>query len=171
MRNKAKAGKPAKGDGIVRRELASVLTNGTVVDEAFLTEEEASHCVAIKEGRSEDGSRATYGVCVLDAATGQFELSSWEDDNVATRLETLTRQLRIKELLHEKVGLHDPSCAHLESSYSRTLPTTAAGQSHDLDVASLAQFSAHEHDLGLVATCDRIPLIRRDCRKVERLFR
>jgi DNA mismatch repair protein MSH6 len=105
MRNKAKAGKPAKGDGIVRRELASVLTNGTVVDEAFLTEEEASHCVAIKEGRSEDGLRATYGVCVLDAATGQFELSSWEDDNVATRLETLTRQLRIKELLHEKVGL------------------------------------------------------------------
>lgn len=104
MRNKAKAGKPTKGDGIVRRELASVLTNGTVVDEAFLTEEEASHCVAIKEGRSEDGAKAAYGVCVLDAATGQFELSCWEDDNVATRLETLTRQLRIKELLHEKAS-------------------------------------------------------------------
>jgi DNA mismatch repair protein MSH6 len=106
MRNKANVGskEKSKSDGIVRRELASVFTNGTVVDEAFLTEEEASHCVAIKEGRSADGSKAAYGVCILDAATGQFELSCWEDDNVGTRLETLTRQLRIKELLHEKVS-------------------------------------------------------------------
>ncbi len=39
----------AKGvDKIVRRELASVLTNGTVVDSAFLSGDEASHCLAIK---------------------------------------------------------------------------------------------------------------------------
>lgn len=47
MRNKAAVG--GKGeDKIVRRELAKVLTNGTVVDEAFLSGDDASHCVAIK---------------------------------------------------------------------------------------------------------------------------
>lgn len=45
MRTKAGG---AGEDKIVRRELASVLTNGTVVDEAFLSTDEASHCLAIK---------------------------------------------------------------------------------------------------------------------------
>lgn len=49
MRTKANAGKTKnKADSIVRRELATVLTNGTVVDEAFLSGDEACHCVAIK---------------------------------------------------------------------------------------------------------------------------
>lgn len=49
MRTKANAGKAKnKADSIVRRELATVLTNGTVVDEAFLSGDEACHCVAIK---------------------------------------------------------------------------------------------------------------------------
>lgn len=49
MRTKANAGKAKnKADSIVRRELATVLTNGTVVDEAFLSGNEACHCVAIK---------------------------------------------------------------------------------------------------------------------------
>lgn len=38
----------ANADKIVRRELASVLTNGTVVDTAFLSGDEAAHCLAIK---------------------------------------------------------------------------------------------------------------------------
>jgi DNA mismatch repair ATPase MutS len=46
MRNKGSA--KGGGDKIVRRELASVFTNGTVVDEAFLAGDDASHCVAIK---------------------------------------------------------------------------------------------------------------------------
>lgn len=40
-----------KGKGIVRRELQSVLTTGTIVDGSMLTEELASHCVAIKVRR------------------------------------------------------------------------------------------------------------------------
>jgi hypothetical protein len=50
MEMRTKAGKANKdgGDKIVRRELASVFTNGTVVDPAFLAGDEASHCVAIK---------------------------------------------------------------------------------------------------------------------------
>jgi DNA mismatch repair protein MSH6 len=36
------------GKGIVRRELKSVLTTGTIVDGSMLTDDLASHCVAIK---------------------------------------------------------------------------------------------------------------------------
>ena len=50
--DKAKASKtakaPAKGKEIVRRELKSVLTTGTIVDGALLTDDLANHCVAIK---------------------------------------------------------------------------------------------------------------------------
>lgn len=53
MRQKsAKAGAGGKkttgGKEIVHRELKHVLTNGTVSDAAFLSGDEASHCVAIK---------------------------------------------------------------------------------------------------------------------------
>lgn len=37
-----------KGKEIVRRELKSVLTGGTLVDGSMLTDDLASHCVAIK---------------------------------------------------------------------------------------------------------------------------
>lgn len=39
-----------KGGGkeIVRRELAQVFTNGTIVDGSYLTSDEANHCVSIK---------------------------------------------------------------------------------------------------------------------------
>jgi DNA mismatch repair protein MSH6 len=134
MRTKAAAGKPKnKADSIVRRELATVLTNGTVVDEAFLSGDEACHCIALKvrcllvlythfafadrfvrcntaihqEGQSENGN-ATYGVCILDAATGRFELTAFEDDVCRTKLETLFRQLRPRELIYSKVSTLRP---------------------------------------------------------------
>lgn len=52
MRNKdSKAkGKAPSGKTIVRRELKSVLTTGTIVDGSLLTDDLASHCVAIKVG-------------------------------------------------------------------------------------------------------------------------
>lgn len=46
---KAKAGsKGAVAKQIVRRELKTVLTTGTIVDGALLTDDLGSHCVAIK---------------------------------------------------------------------------------------------------------------------------
>lgn len=52
-----------------------------------------------------------FGVCILDASTGQFDISSFEDDKVRTKLETLFRQIRPKELIHAKVSVH-PSFPH-----------------------------------------------------------
>ncbi|KAF8652371.1 hypothetical protein AX16_004399 [Volvariella volvacea WC 439] len=89
-------------DKIVRRELNKVYTNGTLVDPELLTDENAGHCIAICENRTKDDTNNKFGVCVLDSSTSQFDLSSFEDDVCRTKLETLMRQIRPKELLYTK---------------------------------------------------------------------
>ncbi|KAF8518415.1 DNA mismatch repair protein Msh6 [Hysterangium stoloniferum] len=100
MRRTADKGK-ANVDKIVRRELNKVYTNGTIVDGELLLDEEAGHCVSIKE----DADSNTFGICVLDSATSQFDLSSFTDDVCRTKLETIMRQLRPKEILFTKGNL------------------------------------------------------------------
>ncbi|TDL25149.1 DNA mismatch repair protein Msh6 [Rickenella mellea] len=88
-----------QSDKIVRRELNKVFTNGTLVDADLLTDEQAGHCVSICESEAKHNA---FGVCVLDSATSEFNLSAFEDDACRTKLETLMRQLRPKELLFTK---------------------------------------------------------------------
>jgi DNA mismatch repair protein MSH6 len=82
------------------RELNKVYTNGTLVDVELLTDEQAGHCISIRELAEKN----SFGVCVLDCATSEFNLCSFEDDACRTKLETLMRQLRPKELLFTKVS-------------------------------------------------------------------
>lgn len=79
-------------------------TNGTLVDPRLLTDDEAGHCIAIYEDEAElpEGGKK-FGVCVLDCSTSQFNLSALEDDVCRTKLETLMRQVRPKEILFTKV--------------------------------------------------------------------
>lgn len=86
------------------RELNKVYTNGTLVDPAMLTDDHAGHCISIREVESDGGSNNTFGVCVLDCATSQFDLSVFQDDICRTKLETLMRQIRPKEMLFTKVS-------------------------------------------------------------------
>ncbi|KAJ8294900.1 DNA mismatch repair protein msh6 [Rhodotorula toruloides] len=97
--------KQAKGKEIVRRELKSVLTSGTIVDGSMLTDDMSNHCVAIKEHTPTPMSPPSFGVCVLDASTAEFSLSFFTDDASRTELETLVRQLKPKELIHQKGNL------------------------------------------------------------------
>lgn len=91
------------------RELNKVYTNGTLVDPELLIDDNAGHCVAITEEPSEDGkdTQNKFGICVLDCSTSQFDLSAFEDDICRTKLETLMRQIRPKELLFKKVRQKD----------------------------------------------------------------
>ncbi|KAF8583279.1 DNA mismatch repair protein Msh6 [Ramaria rubella] len=100
MRRTANKGKSI-ADKIVRRELNKVYTNGTLVDADLLIDEEAGHCVSIREDTETD----TFGICVLDSATSQFDLSSFVDDVCRTKLETIMRQLRPKEIIFTKGNL------------------------------------------------------------------
>ncbi|KAF9485007.1 DNA mismatch repair protein Msh6 [Pholiota conissans] len=105
---KGKAAAAGAQDKIVRRELNKVYTNGTLVDQEFLTDEQAGHCISIFEATAsnEDGtsleSEGKFGICVLDCSTSQFNLSYFEDDICRTRLETLMRQVCPKEILFKK---------------------------------------------------------------------
>ncbi|KAI0350882.1 DNA mismatch repair protein Msh6 [Trametes cingulata] len=104
---KAPAADKAK-DKIVRRELNKVYTNGTLVDEELLTDEQAGHCVSIREEEAPENDKdgkQTFGICVLDSATSEFNLSAFEDDVCRTKLETMMRQLRPKEIIFTKGNL------------------------------------------------------------------
>lgn len=79
-------------------------TNGTLVDPELLTDEQAGHCIAIHEERTDGDVNNKFGLCVLDCSTSQFDLSNFEDDICRTKLETLIRQVRPKEILFTKVG-------------------------------------------------------------------
>ena len=52
---------------------------------------------------TEQTGQSSFGVCVLDASTGEFNLSLFDDDVCRTSLETMFRQIRPIELIHAKV--------------------------------------------------------------------
>ncbi|KAG6876423.1 hypothetical protein C0993_003233 [Termitomyces sp. T159_Od127] len=101
-KSQGKVSKDKNKEKIVRRELNKVYTNGTLVDAELLTDEQAGHCISVYEEESQENNK--FGVCVLDCSTSQFDLSAFEDDVCRTKLETLMRQLRPKELLFVKAS-------------------------------------------------------------------
>ncbi|KAL0959723.1 hypothetical protein HGRIS_011415 [Hohenbuehelia grisea] len=109
--DKGNKGKPKKAedkakDKIVRRELNKVYTNGTLVDPELLTDEQAGHCISIREVIDpKSDNHPCFGICVLDTSTSEFNMSSFEDDICRTRLETMMRQLRPKEMIFTKGSL------------------------------------------------------------------
>jgi DNA mismatch repair protein MSH6 len=118
----AKGGKskaPSKADKIIRRELACVLTGGTLVDARMLQDDMATYCVAIKESIVDD--LPAFGVAFVDTATGQFFLSEFVDDVDLTKFETFVAQTRPQELLLEKSCI---SVKALRILKNNTNPTT-----------------------------------------------
>lgn len=87
---------------ILHRELNKVYTNGTLVDPELIVDEQAGHCVSIREV-DPNSDKGSFGICVLDSSTSEFNMSAFDDDACRTKLETLLRQLRPKELLFTKV--------------------------------------------------------------------
>lgn len=112
-------GKAKKQDKIIRRELACILTGGTLVDGSMLQDDTATYCVAIKESVVDD--HPAFGVAFVDAATGQFFISQFEDDVDLTKFETLVAQTSPRELLLEKSRI---SAKALRILKNNTSPTT-----------------------------------------------
>lgn len=92
--------KSKKEEKIIRRELASVLTGGTLVDGGMLQDDMATYCAAIKE--TEVDGYPAFGIAFVDTATAQFHLAEFVDDLDMTRFETFVAQTRPGELLLEK---------------------------------------------------------------------
>ncbi|TQS36934.1 hypothetical protein Golomagni_02607 [Golovinomyces magnicellulatus] len=106
-------------DKIIKRELACVLTGGTLVEETMLQDDMATYCVAIKEGELDEFP--AFGVAIVDTATGQFSVSEFIDDDDLTKFETLVAQVRPQELLLEKGAISSKAMRILKSN---TNPTT-----------------------------------------------
>ena len=111
--------KASKDDKIIKRELACVLTSGTLVNSAMLQDDLATYCVSIKE--SEDDCCPAFGISFVDAATGQFFLTEFVDDDEMTKFETFIAQTRPQELLLEKGGISTKAMRILKNN---TGPTT-----------------------------------------------
>ena len=111
--------KACKDDKIIKRELACVLTSGTLVNGSMLQEDLATYCVSIKE--SEEDGHPAFGISFVDAATGQFFLTNFVDDPEMTKFETFIAQTRPQELLLEKGGISTKAIRILKNN---TGPTT-----------------------------------------------
>jgi DNA mismatch repair protein MSH6 len=114
-----KKGKLSKADKIIRRELACVLTGGTLVEGSMLQDDMATFCVAIKESVVDD--LPAFGIAFVDTATGQFFLSYFVDDVDLTKFETIVAQTRPQELLLEKSCISTKALRILKNN---TGPTT-----------------------------------------------
>ncbi|CAM1508588.1 Fc.00g054360.m01.CDS01 [Cosmosporella sp. VM-42] len=112
-----KSGK--KADKVILRELACVLTAGTLVDGGMLQDDMAAYCVAIKESTVDD--LPAFGIAFTDTATGKFFLSDFVDDVDLTKFETLIAQTNPRELLLEKSHLSTKALRILKNN---TSPTT-----------------------------------------------
>ncbi|TPX15307.1 uncharacterized protein E0L32_004584 [Thyridium curvatum] len=120
MRERGDTGPAKKADKIIRRELACILTGGTLVDGSMLQDDMATYCAAIKESTAADGNPA-FGIAFVDAATGQFFISEFVDDVDLTKFETFVAQTSPRELLLEKSRLSTKALRILKNN---TGPTT-----------------------------------------------
>ena len=108
-----------KEDKVIKRELSSVLTAGTLVEGSMLQDDMSVYCVAIKEAIVDD--LPAFGIAFVDTATGQFFLSEFIDDADMTKFETFVAQTRPQELLLEKSTISHKAVRILKNN---TGPTT-----------------------------------------------
>lgn len=113
------AAKKSKEDKVIKRELACVLTAGTLVDGSMLQDDMSTYCVAIKESEVDD--LPAFGVAFVDTATGQFHVSEFVDDADLTKFETFVAQTRPQEILLEKSEVSTKTLRILKNN---TGPTT-----------------------------------------------
>jgi DNA mismatch repair protein MSH6 len=111
--------KAKKVDKIIRRELACILTAGTLVEGSMLQDDNATYCAAIKESIIDD--KPAFGIAFVDAATGQFFISEFQDDAELTKFETFVAQTSPREIILEKSHVSTKALRILKNN---TAPTT-----------------------------------------------
>ncbi|KAG0289330.1 DNA mismatch repair protein msh6 [Linnemannia gamsii] len=103
---------------VIRRELHSILTAGTLTDSGLLTNDMATYCMAIKEINRPGAEHlpTQFGIAFVDTSTAEFNLATFYDDMDRTKFETLITQIKPKEVVVEKGGLSVRSTRILKNS-------------------------------------------------------
>lgn len=119
MLAKEMRGGSTKEEKIIKRELSSILTGGTLTDLDMISDDMAIYCLAIKEEEMDDGTKI-FGVAFVDTATGELNLIEFNDDAECTKLDTLITQVKPKEVLCEKGNLCSTAVKVLKFSAHNT---------------------------------------------------
>ena len=93
----------AKTEKIIRRELTSILTCGTLVDGNHLKSHNSNYCVAFKISESSCSNEFIVGAAFVDASSAKFYMTDFEDDSSFVILATMLAQISPKEIIIEKV--------------------------------------------------------------------
>lgn len=101
-----KSDKSSKADKIIRRELTSILTCGTLVDGNHLKTNNSNYCISFKITEISGRSGYTIGASFVDASSAKFFIVDFEDDSSLVMLSTLLAQISPKEIIVEKVIIH-----------------------------------------------------------------
>ena len=117
MREKSEKSRSEK---IIRRELSSILTCGTLVDGAHLKTDNSNFCLALKFESADAGSYS-IGAAFLDASSAKFSYANFMDDETFTILNTLLSQICPREILIEK----RPNSMNVQKILRRACPTSS----------------------------------------------
>ncbi|MFT5133393.1 MAG: DNA mismatch repair protein MutS, partial [Gammaproteobacteria bacterium] len=98
-------GDPATSKGPVERQIARIVTPGTITDEAFLDERADNLLVAVHQ------SKEHYGLAILDLSSGRFSVMQFRDHET---LESELRRLNPAEILISEDSVQK---VWLESNY------------------------------------------------------
>eukprot|EP01116_Phalansterium_solitarium_P014384 TRINITY_DN3201_c0_g1_i1.p1 TRINITY_DN3201_c0_g1~~TRINITY_DN3201_c0_g1_i1.p1 ORF type:complete len:1293 (+),score=371.32 TRINITY_DN3201_c0_g1_i1:91-3879(+) len=112
--------KKRSGDETEQRHVQSVVTPGTVTDEAVLTGE-STYLMAVKEFalRDMDGKeQIVFGIALLDASLGQLRVGRLDDDRFLTLFETLLYQYKPKEIVFPRGGMRSETKKRIQAIVS-----------------------------------------------------
>lgn len=80
------------GRGIVERQVTRVITPGTVIEPALLSDEKPNYLMAIYPFANDEGHWLNVGIAYADITTGEFAVTQFEGENAAIQvLEELAR--------------------------------------------------------------------------------
>ncbi|TID23874.1 hypothetical protein CANINC_003166 [Pichia inconspicua] len=151
IREKQGDSKSDKESKVIQRELAYILTCGTLIDENLLNDESSKYCLALKEKIDYANNIKTFGVCFVDVSTGSFQILEFNDDFECSKLETLLSQINPMEVLIPKNELDSHTLrilkfnSHPSASFNFIKPETEFWD-HEKTIDELSAFTT-EHDL------------------------
>ena len=111
----------------MQRQLCQILTSSTLIDESFLSTQDANNLLAIVElsptsGGAGNASTATtattatatattsnrmieFGICIVDCTIGEFRVLFLSDDNRRMQLQTVLIQSAPREVIYYRSAL------------------------------------------------------------------